>query len=592
MHQVRTRTHHGIIGVPSSISRDLLSPASSSVGVPVKTFSSSSPILESSDGVLSKVCGSLVEPESKRQQWACHGCGQSFHRDATIFLGPTVPSTSTPLGPSVVANREKQLEGGSQDHFCRQCYSDRFSMGACVACSKPVLGSTKEDGKFVKASGGDIWHGRCWKCVECGEDDQEKVSLGMTGLPTCEVCFDEKPGRRKHVEAQASPQRGRHDSPTVATNALSGSANRSGMGATIAELSKKFGKPVSTQLPPSGTQAHSINTSPVLRPSHSRSNSVSGRIRPITAPFSGNSFNLAAFQPSTTALGRGDSRSRSVSPHKRLSADSVVCSRCSRGPFDGPEKMSSEVTMVAIPKEGIQFHSECFLCAICSKRMDDANRSFVRLKDATYAHPQCAPPAVESRPVKTALPASGVVHRPSSSSSSSSTHATHQRETRPSISNDAVPARLPTSYLSGGITSESAHPQGPKRFQSSAGAAPPTRSTLIQQRPNSQPDVDRGLASLAVTSCNTSGRTQASGKFSKLGGMNACGGCNYSVSGLEGVPGPRGMKWHKKCLVCSSKSKGKLCGKLLDSSARVDEQGQVRCRQCFDCEHSKHPLRV
>jgi hypothetical protein len=593
MHQSRLRAHQGI-GIPSSISRDLLSTSSlsSSRETPPKTSSSSSPIIESSDGVLSKVYGSLVEPESKRQQWACHGCGQVFHRDATIFVSPSIQSSSTPLGPSAIANREKILEGGSQEHFCRQCYSDRFSMGSCIACTKPVLGSTKEDGKFVKSSGGDIWHGRCWRCVECGEEDQGKLSLGMNALPTCEDCFDQTPTRRKDFEPPASPRRGRRASPTIPVAALSGGANRSGMGATIAELSKKFGKPVpapvakSALAPCSGTISSSVEVRP------ERSNSFTGRIRPVTAQFSGTSFNLAAFQPSSPALGRTDSRSRSASPHKRTGSSEGVCSRCSRGPLDGPAGLTSdlEAAMISIPREAIHFHSECFHCAVCNERMDDSTRSFVKLGELAYAHPHCSPPQVETRATKLAMPASTALTRTSISSSSSSStnladHATHQRETRPSISSDVTPAPLPISYLSGAAVHDksSLTPHASKRFQ----------STLLHQRPNSQSDLrSGGLASLAVSSGAPSARNQANNKFSKLGGMNTCGGCSFSVSGLEGVPGPRGIKWHKKCLVCSSKSKGKLCGKALDSSARVDEQGQVRCRQCFDCEHSRHPLRV
>ena len=552
--------------------------------MPLQTSSSSSPVVESSDGVLSKVCGSLVEPEAKRQQWACHGCGLVFRRDATIYVAPSAPSGAPP-------NRNKLLEGGRQEHYCRPCYSSLFSMGACVACGDPVLGSTKEDGKFVKASSGDIWHGRCWKCAECGEANADTVSLGMAGLPTCEACFDDTPARRKHVvqAAQAqqpsSPQRrGRRISPPTA---LSGSASRNGMGPAIAELSKRFGKAM-----PSPVLASEVTPGNSDNKSHARSNSLSGRVRPLTAQFSGQGFNLAAFQPSTPTLGRSDSRSRSVSPDKRYSAEKPsMCAKCQQGPFDGPERGGQEATMITLPRERLSFHPACFCCAVCAQRMDDSTRSFVRLAEASYAHPACAPPAPVSRPTTLTPPVSACMSR-TSSSNTLSDHATHQRETRPSLSHDTSPAPLPTSYLSGAAPPDPLAPHAPKRFQSSAGAAPPTRSTLLHQRASQANNTHTNMASLAVSSGKPSSRDQP-GKFSKLGGMNICGGCSLSVSGLEGVPGPRGMRWHKKCLICSSKSRGgKLCGKSLDSSARVDEQGQVRCRQCFDCENSPHPLRA
>lgn len=591
-------------GTPSSISRDLRSPASSSAlrGQGEKVTSVTSPILESSDGVLSKVYGSLVEPESKRQNWACNGCGTIFQRDATIFVAPANPSAA-PLGPSDANNRERLLQGGNQDHYCRACYSDRFSMGACSACQKAVLGSTKEDGKYVKASSGDIWHGRCWKCINCGEADAKKISLGMTGKPTCETCFD-RPSSRGKGENKDAPRsdpmqspRGRRISPSNSAASMSGSASRSGMGATIAELSKKFGKPIPVQSKAteatssaSPDRASSERVSPE-RLSHSRSNSLSGstRMRPLTAQFSGTGFNLAAFQPSSPVLTRSDSRSRSVSPHKRSPLLHPICARCNLGPFESLTSQSDvlESTMISIPKEALYYHPACFCCTICSLPMDEASRSFVRLGDRSYAHPQCAPPTiVRSDPAPLSAPMTR-----QSSSASINDHPTHQRETRPSMSSEVKPATMPTSYLSSSPRDDDhTSTQAPRRFKSSAGAAPPTRSTLIQQRPSSRSN----LASLAVASESVStgsnGRVHAD-KFSRLGGMNRCGGCNLTVSALESIPGPRGMRWHKKCLICSSKSKGKLCGKALDSSARVDEEGQIRCRQCFDAEHSRHPLK-
>jgi hypothetical protein len=580
---MRQQAHLGA-GVPSSISRDLTTVSTAPRRI-TKTSTITSPIIETSDGVLSKVYGSLVEPESQRQQWACHGCNQVFHRDATIYVAPSAHTSAGPLAPSSAVNREQLLKGESQEHYCRSCYSDRFSMGSCLSCNKAVLGSTKEDGKYVKASSGDIWHGRCWKCVDCGESGAEKVSLGMAGLPTCEDCFDKTASQRKHVVRQASPgRRGRRISPTSAASALSGSASRSGMGATIAELSKKFGKPVPASPTKQSPVLDSMPASPELR-SHSRSNSISGstRIRPLTAQFSGQGFNLAAFQPSTPTLTRSDSRSRSVSPHKSNRASGPTCAKCLQGPFDGPGSKALEATMISIPREDRHYHPECFLCGICDKSMGDSTRSFVRLGEASYAHPQCAPPEPASRKSNTAMSA------PLARTSSSTTladHATHQRETMPSISNDVKLPTLPSSYLTTSTDDTTTTSPMSRRFQSSAGAAPPTRSSLVHQRPSGQTS-SGALSNVAVSS---NARIQAD-KFSKLGGMNTCGGCSLTVSSLEGIPGPRGIRWHKKCLVCSSKSRGtKICGKSLDSSARVDEQGQVRCRQCFDAEHSRHSI--
>lgn len=41
----------------------------------------------------------------------------------------------------------------------------------------------------------------------------------------------------------------------------------------------------------------------------------------------------------------------------------------------------------------------------------------------------------------------------------------------------------------------------------------------------------------------------------------------------ETVAGPRGMRYHKRCLKCG-------CGRELDSEARVGERGQLSCEGC------------
>ncbi|KAE8257723.1 hypothetical protein A4X13_0g2163 [Tilletia indica] len=159
-----------------------------------------SPTLEGSDGTLSKVVGSLIDPVHSRQTWACSGCGVVFARDSTIYASPANQNQG---GGGNVADEQgtrmlRDKKGSA--YFCRPCYTDRFSIGTCKNsdCGKPVLGSTKEDGKFVKA-GEAIWHGRCWRCTLCSRGggspplgDGEPIMVGMDGQPTCEDCFGKK----------------------------------------------------------------------------------------------------------------------------------------------------------------------------------------------------------------------------------------------------------------------------------------------------------------------------------------------------------------------------------------------------------------
>lgn len=61
----------------------------------------------------------------------------------------------------------------------------------------------------------------------------------------------------------------------------------------------------------------------------------------------------------------------------------------------------------------------------------------------------------------------------------------------------------------------------------------------------------------------------------KFGGVMTCPRCQQAVGVMDQVPGPKGEKWHKKCLSC------KECKKVLDSSALTRGEGEAFCRGCF-----------
>lgn len=650
------------LAMPSSISRDLRTPSPRSSATRDLKILNSSPgceipppisplLLPTSDGAISKICGSIIEPEEQRQRWACNGCKSIFARDATIYLKPNSVNAAPLKDSSSALNRRLEASSGAKEHFCKSCYTERFAIGNCFACRNPVVGSTKEDGKFVKSGiDGHIWHGRCWKCVGCNASSTEKeITLGMDGRPTCEECFDRPLPRKNVVPARpSSPFKEpgpRKVSPP--TSMMSGSATRQGMGAAIAELSRKFGQPV-----PKMNQSSNVTPlkSPTIPQSSSfgrespskltRTNSFTTGARPLTAQFSGTGFNLAAFRPTTpTAISRSDSRSRCNSPTKEmtekpLEKDVEICAKCFRGPFDGPENAGGaavEAKMVSLQGGTVHYHSSCFCCDVCNKTLENALRSFIRLDEGKFAHPTCAPPATVIRSSQPSSTMPGSIGMTPSSSASSSVgeqdHATYQRLPRPSTQAETKQHTLPTSYLNGGgppkdtcgrsssgytpSTSSSASASN-RRFQPTSGAAPPTRSTLLHSQPSSNPAM-RANANLAVSSLPNRGvdaiTSSNSGKFGKLGGMQICCGCNAKVSGfIEGVAGPRGQIWHKKCLVCSAKPipnnaevisrrfslqpTQQQCGKQLDSSAKVTADGQLRCRSCYDREYGRHRVAV
>lgn len=319
---------------------DRLSPAPAAGGADTRRASQdySAPVVQGSDGVLSKVCGSLVEPAATRNRWACADCANVFARDSTLYAAPA------------------SLQTHDGAYFCRDCYAKRYSLGECHACGRDVLGSTKEDGKYVKATAG-IWHGRCWKCTACGKGAKNgvEVLVGMDGKPSCEACFD-RPARRA---PSAEPPSAKEDVgvPDVRRLTRIGASRNGPMGATIAELTKKLGQQTVSASPripfsarsgsntslPTSSSSHSsldaprspaknqysfpnhVPTSPGKPAAMTRSGSLTGsppKPRPLTAQFR-DGLNLAAFQPSfggdgeRERLDRRDSRSRSVSPVKR-----------------------------------------------------------------------------------------------------------------------------------------------------------------------------------------------------------------------------------------------------------------------------------
>ncbi|PWN26039.1 hypothetical protein BDZ90DRAFT_233634 [Jaminaea rosea] len=165
-----------------------------------------------------------------------------------------------------------------------------------------------------------------------------------------------------------------------------------------------------------------------------------------------------------------------------------------------------------------------------------------------------------------------------------------------------------------------------RQFKSSTGAAPPTRSTLNVHRPgggsggvnpargffasgsssgspSSSSPFSRAPGSAISPPASPSRSALSSGTLpttanaapaSRYGGMLTCAGCSGRLTSLESVPGPAGSAWHRKCLVCtaavpavvkrysvSSSSGAGVCGKQLDSFAKVREDGEVRCVGCF-----------
>ncbi|KAJ1570445.1 hypothetical protein NDA14_004176 [Ustilago hordei] len=739
-------------GMPSRISRDLRSSVTTQANslsldllgtspmqgsrlspAPIETTRRlsndySAPLVKGSDGVLSKVCGSLVEPSSRRNRWACVDCNTVFARDSTLYAAPC------------------SLQAQDSSYYCRDCYCKRYSLGSCSACNRAVLGSTKEDGKYVKAPAG-IWHGKCWKCIHC--NTKEPLLVGIDGRPVCEACFDRPKPRRIPSPQPLSTAKSRQELglPDVRRLTRVGGASGGAMGATIAELTKKLAQTSvssssltsrsasNTSLSRSGCSGNSLEasaktvfpqympTSPT-KPAMTSSASITAsppKPRPLTARFR-EGMDLAAFKPSFSGQSepgmiRRDSRSRSVSPSKpppsciasakqteknevspsssleakvpgspsltsstrsnhnlgvvvdqlgrrrtssrfplplnspfskneptepnqgEKSTDQPVleavqgtvrCAACQLLPFEGSS--AEEVLMVTLA-DGVHLHAKCFKCSLCQSLID-GTKTFVRLQQdaregsSAYAHPHCSPaiqlvvPRVQVKQVdggqksfRTTLDAC----------SAGGSHATHQRELKPSptpspatcmpdrttrtsnVRQSILPPTTPCESV-GTFTSSSA---GASRFQPTAGAAPPTSSTMLASS-HSNPSRRQGVNPAAGIFTRLNALSSASGTSLTpspsprvFGGMQTCAYCGEKLSSLESVLGPRGTQWHKNCLICRApppekkgevyawrKQRPTICGKKLDSGAKVNREGEVRCRDCYDRQCSSFRVKA
>ncbi|CAO1622485.1 unnamed protein product [Jaminaea pallidilutea] len=630
------------IGMPSSISRDLRSSTPSSsppkasepkTSMP-RDLSSlnvsshfahtpASPVIKDSSGGLSKVVGSLVEPSEKRNKWCCHDCAKVFARDSTIYVPPA---------------SAREDADDAERWFCKECWTRRYAIGHCAHpdCGKPVLGSTKETGVFVKA-GKAVFHGTCFRCLGCDAGPPAKgsakagkdIMLDLDGLPTCEDCF----GRPRQPK-KPMPQ-------TASASSTRGVAGRRRMDSTIAQLAQRVGA------------------------------------QPPSRPPLAEDGQAKAQKENQVPLAAEEEKRKSVQDSAPAQAED--CAACGLGPFDGPNSANhTEAVMVTVPSRH-QLHTECFRCDIC-KAVIDGTKSFVRLDAGSddhgidsgrmprWAHPHCAPPAkvvVSSRDGQSSLSSCSTSIASGNAGHGRILHPTQQRLPRPSTDAEggtdagspkprkqppaavhsfiersgpqrstpqspraASPTRpqpvpLQQTSLSRSPWSESKSGSAPsvRQFKPSSGAAPPTKSTLNVHRPGGGAlgsDAAKGIFSSSTTGRSHSFNSPASPssalppssptRKAKYGGMMTCSGCSGSLTMLESTPGPAGSSWHRKCLVCTAPKstatspgcmgpRGKwphlgggtanggdgvaVCGKQLDTFAKVTEDGQVRCASCF-----------
>ncbi|GAA5870053.1 hypothetical protein JCM3774_004346 [Rhodotorula dairenensis] len=170
---------------------------------------------------------------------------------------------------------------------------------------------------------------------------------------------------------------------------------------------------------------------------------------------------------------------------------------------------------ITVPRSGRSFHEACFCCAGCSRPFA-GEKGFLE-RDGLPYHEQC-------------------VSKLSSTSS-----------TRASATPRVPPSTLSTSRSTRDLPSPTKLPPKFAIPFSSSPTTPSVEPSLFSRRP----------------------RPPAG-----LGGLLICAGCSVRATEKETVLGPRGRRYHPKCLKCRE------CSRKLDSECRVGEDGVLRCEAC------------
>lgn len=530
----------------------------------------SSPLLETADGTLTKLVGSVLSPESPATHPVCLSCTTPFAPNSTLYIHP-------------------HDDIGSQQSraFCYHCYVANFSKGDCVACHKAVIGELKVEGVFINTKCG-IFHSNCFNCDGCGVCLKDDPLTDLEGWPCCIDCFE---GSASRAQIRRSKS-GRRQSRQV--------VQKPSMDSAMRDLNHRLGLPSNTSPKRSGrvsmlgdqfsaVELSDANISPKHRESLAnladvaRERSVEfdreRKERRLSArdlvgargfegvgkyasppPSPPKRSSRRSSKQSVESFPRPSdvrSRSQSISSfHDELSGRMTnkenegeeVCAEC-KGVIKAP--LPGEYThTVRVPGEGA-FHADCLICAVCSQSLvggGEDKLSVVKLQHGKLGHRECAP-----------------THVKWTYGSSKDADGTPERSTQSPRS----PQRAP--YSPGLRNAYSTPPKLGKALHATLTPSPSTLNMHVRND-NSPP---KGTHASTTPKKSLWATRSSPFSHSHFGGMSSCPSCGDKLTLFECTPGPAGTKYHKKCLRCRG------CAKGLDSFAKVDFDGWVWCRGCF-----------
>ncbi|KAF9927062.1 hypothetical protein FBU30_003524 [Linnemannia zychae] len=239
----------------------------------------------------------------------------------------------------------------------------------------------------------------------------------------------------------------------------------------------------------------------------------------------------------------------------------------------------------AIRFSGQSFHPQCFTCTHCHQVLHSTSKFFE--VDGRVECEQCCEERDRVRLAPKIVPvARGADHFPTAPSMVASGPGL-MATTTTSIMTGASHGEIPRSGSVYGspLSANASSTSSPLRSPGSPGFPYSSSTTQLLDSRDQLDGEGVGSPVLVMGSPTTiqstpppltslfSTRTRPLPKF---GGVMNCPRCQQAIGVMDQVPGPKGEKWHKKCLNC------KVCKKVLDSSALTRGEGEAFCRGCFN----------
>ncbi|KAF9973594.1 Cysteine and glycine-rich protein 1 [Actinomortierella ambigua] len=220
---------------------------------------------------------------------------------------------------------------------------------------------------------------------------------------------------------------------------------------------------------------------------------------------------------------------------------------------------------------GMNYHPQCFTCSHCNQVLQSTSKFFE--VDGKVECERCCEEKDRQR-----LPQMVPLPRSTESSFPTATSPVVRRQSQYGMATNAATSTIDTTRpRMHGSTSPTGEPVGDSSSLQGLDHRPqsPTASSL-SPGPMSSTNHMSPMAPRVDPPVLTSLFSTRTRPLPRFGGTVTCPRCKQPIGVMDQTPGPKGEKWHKKCLNC------KGCKKVLDSSALTLGEGEAYCRACYN----------